>query len=326
MQITRGRVWFILEPSAESEVHILHQTHSGSSPAADEPVALVGSGRCGSTLLQSILNTNPDFLIWGEHNGFLRDVAAAYYRAVNARFPAKSELSPETRIGMLRDSRRWAAWDALVNEAQFLDCFRSFIRAFFADPTGRAIHWGFKEIRYALDTRCRALSLMFDCFPRTRLIILAREPESTIFSILSRWVFGGIPDGNIDPEQLDQRILELANSWHAQYLKLHSLSDKYPANCLLVRYEDLDSPQTYEELSGFFKTSAFDYKSRLRRVNDASNKTSPTAALIRQRIEALQPEITAATLQVRTAFGYAAQHAPRRAFPVLLGRKMTFPF
>ena len=32
----------------------------------DRPVFIAGSGRWGSTLLQSMLNTNPDFLIWGE--------------------------------------------------------------------------------------------------------------------------------------------------------------------------------------------------------------------------------------------------------------------
>ena len=167
---------------------------------------------------------------------------------------------------------------------------------------------------------------MFDCFPDTRLIIVAREPEPTIFSVLSRWVFGDSRDGDIDLEQLDQRIRELADSWNVQYSNLYSLSRKYPASSLLLRYEDLGSPQTYEEISGFFRTSGFEYKSRLRRVHDASNKTSPTAALIRQRIEALQPEITAATLHVRTTFGYAAQRTPWRTSPVLLGRRVTFSF
>jgi len=45
----------------------------------------------GSTLLQSILNTNSDFLIWGEHNRFLRQVG------VHERLPP--EVSNATEIG-----------------------------------------------------------------------------------------------------------------------------------------------------------------------------------------------------------------------------------
>jgi Sulfotransferase family len=155
----------------------------------DRPVLLVGSGRCGSTLLQSVLNTNPDFLIWGEHNGFLRQIAAAYYDAAHQRFPDQSGMNGGERIKKLRDSRRWPAWDNLCGAEEFREQFRGFIRSFFADPTGRAGRWGFKEIRYGQTADDRTLQLMFDCFSETRLVILVREPEGTIFSVLSHWAF-----------------------------------------------------------------------------------------------------------------------------------------
>src|SRR5579863_7074459 len=155
----------------------------------DRPVVLAGSGRCGSTLLQSILNTNADFLIWGEHNGFLRQVAAAYYEAEHPRFPDQKSQSAPERIRKLRDGRRWPAWDNLCGQAEFLDHFRAFVRSFFADPAGHAARWGFKEIRYARDAQDHTLRLMFECFPAMRLIILVREPEASIFSMMSRWDF-----------------------------------------------------------------------------------------------------------------------------------------
>jgi len=83
------------------------------------PLLLVGSGRCGSTLLQSVLNTNPEFLIWGEHNRCLRQIAAAYYDAAHPRFPDQSGVDATDRIKKLRDARRWPAWDNLCGAEEF---------------------------------------------------------------------------------------------------------------------------------------------------------------------------------------------------------------
>ncbi len=216
-------------------------------------------------------------------------------------------------MNRLRDGRHWPAWDNLCGDAEFLDRFRTFIRSFFADPTGRATRWGFKEIRYGQDAQDQTLPLMFHCFPTTRLIILAREPEPTIFSMLSHWAFADRGKGNIQLEELDQRIVSLADLWNAQYLLLHSLAQAHPANCLPLRYEDLRSPQTYQQLSDFLETSSFDYAGHIRKVKDASNKTGPTAVLIRRRMQLLEPQIANATREARAAYGYLdiAQPEPR---------------
>jgi hypothetical protein len=275
-----------------------------SVPPADRPVIIAGSGRCGSTLLQSVLNTNREFLIWGEHNGFLRQIAAAYYEAPHPRFPDKSDLDAEHRIERLRDARRWPAWDNLCGEQEFLDRFRAFVRSFFADPTGPATRWGFKEIRYGRSADDQTLRFMFDCFPQTRLVILIREPAPTIFSILSRWVFAEKRQGNIQLDDLDQRILAAAHAWSVQYMHLHVLSQAHAPNCLSLCYEKLASPETYDELSRFLETAPFNYRRHINGVKDASNKADPTASLIQQRIEYLQPQIAASTCEARAAYGY----------------------
>lgn len=275
-----------------------------SPPPEDRPVIIAGSGRCGSTLLQSVLNTNLDFLIWGEHNGFLRQISAAYFGAEHPRFPDKQDLNAEQRIKKLRDGRRWPAWDNLCGDAEFLERFRTFIRSLFADPTGHATRWGFKEIRYGQNAQDHTLRLMFDCFPETRLIILVREPAPTIFSMLSHWAFAHQRQGNIHIEELDQRILWAADLWNSQYLHLHSLSQAHAPNCLAIHYEDLAVPRTYQKLARFLRTSLFDYVSHIGRVRDASNKTDPTAVLIRRRMEFLQEPIAQATCDARTVYGY----------------------
>jgi hypothetical protein len=274
-----------------------------SALSVDRPVVLVGSGRCGSTLLQSILNTNPEFLIWGEHNGFLRQIAAAYYGALHPRFPDRSELTPAQRIKKLRNPRHWPAWDNLSGETEFLNHFRVLLRSLFADPTGQATRWGFKEIRYGRDLKDYALRLMFECFPETRLIVLIREPEPTIFSMLSHWAFAGRREGNLDLDELDQQILTAAHSWTVQYRELHSLARMHALNSFLVRYEDLGHANLYPQLAKFLNTSLFDYR-KITARKDASNKTDPTALLIRRRIQLLHREIAATTCEVRSAYGY----------------------
>ncbi len=257
------------------------------------------------------MNTNPDFLIWGEHNGFLKQIASAYYGAAHPRFPDRLALGAEHRIKQLRDGRRWAAWDNLCGDAEFLERFRAFIRSLFADPTSQAARWGFKEIRYAQDAQDRTLQLMFDCFPEMRLIVLVREPAPTIFSMLSHWVFPDRRNGNIDLDELDQRILTLADSWNVQYMHLRSFLQVRPSACMAIRYEDLRNPHTYRKLSNFLEASSFDFGACLGKVKDASGKTDPTAVLVRQRIQFLDRRIAVATSNARAAYGYPEIAGPR---------------
>ena len=281
---------------------LLHSLLTASP--VDRPVVVACSGRCGSTLLQSILNTHRDFLIWGEHNGFLRQIAAAYYEARHERFPDRSGWDAQRRIRQLRNHRHWAAWQNLCGEAEFHERFRAFIRSLFADPFGQATRWGFKEIRYPRGSKDQTLRLMFDCFPETRLIILIRDAEATIFSILSHWVFGQ-RDARPGLAELDAQILAAAHSWNVQYMHLHRLAKTYAGNCLKLRYEDLKNAKSYERLSQFLEASPFDYPAALAKVKDASNKSDPTALLIRRRMKFLQAEIESATAGARAAYGYS---------------------
>ena len=276
--------------------------HHSSYPAVDRPVVLAGSGRCGSTLVQSILNTNSDFLIWGEHNGFLRQIAAAYYGANHPYFPDKSNLDAAERIKRLRDPRHWPAWDNLCGHVAFLETFRTFVRSLFADPTRQALRWGFKEIRYGHDAEDQTLKFLFECFPETCLLILVRLPEPTIFSMLSRWAFGDRRKGDIDPQEIDQHILLAAESWNSRYSHLAAAFHIYELQCRILRYEDLQNHETYRGLAEFLETDSFDFARCLRRVRDVSNKTDATARLIRQRMELLAPKVAAVTSQARALY------------------------
>ena len=51
----------------------------------DTPIFIFSSGRCGSTLMQRILNSYTDITVWGEHNGFLLDIAEAFFMLLDKR-------------------------------------------------------------------------------------------------------------------------------------------------------------------------------------------------------------------------------------------------
>lgn len=277
----------------------------------DRPVFIAGSGRCGSTLLQSILNTNPDFLIWGEHNGFLRQIAAAYFQAKHPRFPDHLRVGEAARIERLRDARRWPAWDNLCGEAEFRERFQTFVRSFFADPEGRASRWGFKEIRYARDSEDQTLSFLFECFPEARLVILVREPQATIFSMLSHWVFSERHLEEIGNEELDHQILAAARSWNAQYAALYAFAQEHASMCTHIRYEDVTSAKTYARLASFLETSPFDFKRQIAMVKDRADKTGTAAVRIQQRMQKLQPQIENLTSQMREIHGYIPSTAAK---------------
>ncbi len=277
---------------------------ASSGPPPDRPVFIAGSGRCGSTLLQSILNTNPDFLIWGEHNGFLRQVAAAYFEAAHPRFPDREPLGETKRVNRLRDARRWPAWDNLRDEAGFRESFRNFVRSFFADPTNQASRWGFKEIRYPRDSEDRTWQFLFDCFPEARLVVSVREPRATIFSMLSHWVFSERPHEEIGNAELDQQILAVASPGTRNMpCCINSLSSILRA-ARRFAMKTLGFPKPAGRWQTFLKPIRSISRAEMGKVKDAADKTGPTALRIQQRMHVIEPQIESVTAEMGAVHGY----------------------
>ena len=273
----------------------------------DRPVVLLGSGRCGSTLLQAVLNSNPEFLIWGEHNGILRQIAAAYFQAFRSisGFPDELTLDAAERIQRLRDQDRSTAWDNLFDRDGLRERFRIFLRSLFADPSGRSLRWGFKEIRYGRGSHDLVLPLIRECFPAVRFIFLIREPYDTLFSMLSAWSYARTRDFTLSASEIDRQILHLSKLWAQTYTYFHTYLHAYPSEAVLLRYENLRRPETYQSLRQFLDTAApFDYASHVGVVKDASVKDDETAAFLRERLRVLRPRIDLITSQTRLALGY----------------------
>ena len=189
-------------------------------------VVLAAGQRCGSTLVQRLLCSHPEVMIWGEHDGQLRQVLAAVERlrfwADEDSVAARNELATSGYQGFIAN---------LTPERSHIDdACRAFIETLFAKPAlalDRPI-WGFKEVRYRLQDAL----LLQGLFPRLRVIQIVRDPRDVLRS-LDNWE--GHPDWT-------RRNTEEALRYWLQVSDSFISSD---ADCdlrkliLTVRYEDL---------------------------------------------------------------------------------------
>lgn len=142
------------------------------------PILVLSAGqRCGSTLVQRLLSSHPDVLIWGEHAGQLRPVIAA----VSRMRLWSDEDGREARDAFETDGYQ-SFMSNLLPEAERVDeALRQFLRTLFEEPAaarGKSV-WGIKEVRYGLP-EARALHHLF---PDAVVIHLLRDPRDVLCSL-----------------------------------------------------------------------------------------------------------------------------------------------
>jgi hypothetical protein len=203
------------------------------------PIFILASGqRCGSTLLQRLLNSHPALLVWGEQNGVLNGLQAEHDRL----------LSWSSITQRQRDSYRetgydnWTANMAPPQEA-VQAAARAYVETLFAEPARRLgkARWGFKEVRYGVDVA----QLLVSLFPEARIVHLTRCIVDCFIS-LKHW----------ENEPLmgwgREQTLEALDHWqrvNAEFLSLNFSPSWY----LRLRYEDLlgDRERVLDELCRF---------------------------------------------------------------------------
>jgi len=162
------------------------------------PIFLLGTGRCGSTLLQKILNSVDNAMIYGEHGGFLIQIAAAYFLNLEDKMIEKYIMSqnvagkePISVFETLKNPQLWSAWTNWYNQETVKNNFRDFIESFF-NPISleQKVHWGFKEIRYGLNDRVP--EMLADLYPDGRFVFIVRHPVDVVASKISARASDGI--------------------------------------------------------------------------------------------------------------------------------------
>ncbi|MEO7261305.1 MAG: sulfotransferase [Jatrophihabitantaceae bacterium] len=191
------------------------------------PLLILAAGqRCGSTLIQRLLSSHPEVLIWGEHAGQLRQILAVSQRL----HEWTAEHGQLGRLGYERAGHQ-SFMANLTPEAVHIDeAVRAFTETLFARPTeamGRPV-WGFKEVRYGLAEAIAVRALFPDC----RVVHIVRDPRDVLRS-LDVWERAGSGWPRSDTEVVVRDWTRVAGSFW-------SASD-VPPWVLRVRYEDLIS-------------------------------------------------------------------------------------
>jgi hypothetical protein len=158
---------------------------------------LAGGARTGSTLLQRLLISTGEIMIWGEHGGFL---LAGLQRMVSGM--AKWIEREGRQHWEVFRKEGWNNW--IPNVTPPLEAFVAGARAALlrslAVPAAQLGYprWGFKEIRYT----GAAITLLKRMFPDAVIIVLVRHPEAALRSIKTMAFYlrdyGGSPNVFLD--------------------------------------------------------------------------------------------------------------------------------
>jgi hypothetical protein len=149
------------------------------------PILILASGqRCGSTLVQRLLTSHPDVLVWGEHGGGVRDVLEA---SRTMKLWDDGVQGDVLRREFEEDAHQGWIANMLAGPDAFANAARAYLDALFAAPAaerGRR-RWGFKEVRFGLEEA----NLVRDLYPDTRVVHVTRDPRKVLVS-LDSWERG----------------------------------------------------------------------------------------------------------------------------------------
>lgn len=195
--------------------------------AAKQPVFLLGGHRSGTTLVQRVLNSYDDVQIWGEHEGFLHDVANAFFRGWESRNLFQDSRPPGSAAS--DPGTDWQAWMNGFTKDEWTQRFRDLVEALLvpAGLPGKRF-WGFKEIRYGSATD-RTIEFLQQLYPDALFGFIVRDPFNALASARRR------------PERA-RSLVELQAScdeWVARYRSYRTWHASGRIRSVWLRYEEV---------------------------------------------------------------------------------------
>lgn len=194
------------------------------------PVFIFGAGRSGTTLLQRLLNSYPDTLIWGEHAGVLQQLAQGFFRGVDDPNLFR-HARPLEQVLIGTDAREsWQAWMTWFSADRWTAVFRTMVDTLFR-PGGLPgkTYWGFKDIRYGERPADRTLELLHALFPEAVFVFIVRDPRNVIASRRRTW--GGLRSFGA--------LQDAAALWESRYRSYLAWHRDSVVQSFWIRYEDL---------------------------------------------------------------------------------------
>jgi len=212
-----------------------------SNSGASFPVLLLGSARSGTTLMQRMLNSYDDVIIWGEHDAFLSNIAESYFQLVQSEsmeeFSFPQSKGNSVSLSIYKEPGQWQAWNNWFGEDDLKGIYHEFLKSFFvSDWTNEIRIWGFKEVRYGGGDR--VVELFKAIFPDVKIIIMFRDPVNVIDSQLMAFNNIGGRLRKVRKLFMLPTIYRMAKHWNLMNEGFIEYFEIFPDSILVVAYED----------------------------------------------------------------------------------------
>jgi len=233
-----------LHPDIHSGIAQLQKQCPVQDNDTEEPIFLMSAGwRSGSTLLQRLIMSDSQVLLWGEpydECGIIQAMADTT-KAFRPNWPPSDYFYDGTPTNEL--SSEWIA-NLFPSLNELKKSHRSFFDTLFAEPAKKAgaNRWGIKEVRLGTE-HCAYLRWLY---PKARFIFLYRNPLKAYSSYCQygrNW-YNTFPDNTVFTPTVFGK--------HWKSLMEGFIKDATKFNALLISYEDLTSGHTsIDELNNF---------------------------------------------------------------------------
>ena len=213
-------------------------------PLNSTPIFILGTGwRTGSTLLQRLVISSGQVLIWGEPYSDTRPIPAllSHIRAFRPNYPFPGcfkTISPDELTSL---SNQWIAYFFPPVQSLY-DAHRSFLLNLFEKPAFEQgfKHWGIKDVRLDMN-HARYLKWLF---PKAKFIFLTRNPLDAFQSYKGNKWHIQWPDLEVSTAS------EFAKFW--THLTESFLDGYSEVDGILLRYEDLiNSKESIDKIENY---------------------------------------------------------------------------
>lgn len=208
----------------------------------EEPIFLLAMGwRTGSTLMQRILVTDPNLVIWGEPHGDL-DIINRLGEII-AGF--KRDIAPDSVI--LKEKAAQMSGEWIANLYPRTSVIRQALQSMVYDWLGQPAkelgytRWGMKEVRLGYDEA----ALLRWLFPKAKFVVITRNPHDSYRSAMQlgplweRW-----------PDRLVNDAYAYGRLWNRLALSWKDATADFPVR--RYRLEDLTSAGVdFNDLASF---------------------------------------------------------------------------
>jgi hypothetical protein len=181
-------------------------------------------------------------MIWGEHGGFLKETAAAFFKLLETKgnqeyvFPitTKSRLATNEDLIAKKDPKNWQAWVNFFTPEDAYTSFRQHVESFFRHPAMEGdYHWGFKEIRYGADDR--VIEFLWKLYPEAVFVFISRNGFDNVVSQLK--AFAGLGDKRM--RLAFRKIYQCCKTWGAHNQSMLKWHMSGRLRSVWIRFEDL---------------------------------------------------------------------------------------